>query len=278
MKSLKIALCQLIPDYDVSRSVEVATGMIEKAAENQVALVVLPEMFYHPFELLSLRKINGKEDAILEKLRECARNCSVSICTGSMAVQQDGKFFNRSYLIDESGMVRIHYDKCHLFDVNLPHLRTKESLIFTPGSSAPVVEMPFGKVGIAICYDIRFPEFIRNFALKGVELLLVPAVFNDSTGPAHWSVMMQARAIENQIFIAAVSQGRNNKSSYRAYGHSMAVSPWGEILCEASENEEIVYAMLNHEILEQTRNRLPLMEHRRPDLYDKLNSDLALVY
>jgi predicted amidohydrolase len=275
MKSIKIALCQLIPDYDVSKSVEKAINMITSAAENQAALVVLPEMFYHPYELTGIRKITGKEDIILEDLCRCARECAVSICSGSMAVQQDGKTYNRSYLINESGNVIIQYDKCHLFDVDLPKLRARESLVFTPGSATPVVEMPFGRLGIAICYDIRFPEFIRNFTLKGAELLVVPAVFNDVTGPVHWSVMMQARAIENQIFIAAVSQGRNRKSSYCAYGHSMVVSPWGEVLCEASDGEEILYAGINHETLDETRQRLPLLEHRRPDLYKKLESELT---
>lgn len=272
MKSSKIALCQLVPDYNKQASLGKAIEMIQRAASENAEIAILPEMFYHPYELLAILKKIGDEDAILEKLTDCAKKNSIHICSGSMAVRQNGKIYNRSYLIDSSGKLVLKYDKCHLFDVNLPQLRARESLVFTPGSEASVVETLLGKIGIVICYDIRFPELMRSLTLKGAELLIVPAVFNNVTGPAHWSVMMRARAIENQVFIAAVSQGRNVASSYSSYGHSMAVSPWGDILCEASDGEEILYALLDAETLVQTRARLPLLEHRREDLYQKLYS------
>ncbi|HEX2958082.1 MAG TPA: carbon-nitrogen hydrolase family protein [Chitinispirillaceae bacterium] len=272
MKSSKIALCQLIPDYDKHVSLGRARDMIGKAAAENAELAILPEMFYHPYEILAILKKIGDEDAILEELTDCARSNCINVCTGSMAVRQDGKVYNRSYLIDTGGNVVLKYDKCHLFDVNLPQLRARESLVFTPGSEAPVVETTLGKIGIVICYDIRFPELVRSLTLKGAELLIVPAVFNNITGPAHWSIMMRARAIENQIFLAAVSQGRNVASSYSSYGHSMAVSPWGDVLCEASDDGGIIYAQIDAETLIQTRSRLPLLEHRRDDLYQKLYS------
>jgi predicted amidohydrolase len=272
MKSSKIALCQLIPDYDKKTSLVKAIEMIERSAEENADIAILPEMFYHPYELLAILKKIGDEEVVLEKLSDCAKKNGIHICSGSMAVRQNGKIYNRSYLIDSGGKVILKYDKCHLFDVNLPQLRARESLVFTPGSDAPVVESAIGKIGIVICYDIRFPELIRSLTLKGAELLIVPAVFNNVTGPAHWSVMMRARAIENQFFIAAVSQGRNVASSYISYGHSMVVSPWGDVLCEASDGGEIVYAQIDAETLVQTRAYLPLLEHRRGDLYQKLYS------
>jgi predicted amidohydrolase len=275
MKSFKVALCQIVPDNDKARSIDYAIEMITRAANEHAELVALPEMFYQPYELLSILKKIGDEDLILEKLCDCAKKMNIILCTGSMAVRQNGKVYNRAYIINTTGNVILTYDKCHLFDVNLPNLRAQESLVFTPGGATPVVETSLGNLSIAICYDIRFPELIRNLTLKGTELLIVPAVFNSITGAAHWSVMMRARAIENQIYIAAVSQGRR-ESSYSAYGHSMVVSPWGEILCEASEGGEIIYAQVKAETLDEIRTRLPLLVHRRPDLYKLLDNELEM--
>ena len=270
MKPFKVALCQITPFHDKMRSVESALSMVCEAASNGASLAVLPEMFYHPFELSEIIKKIGDEDQILDTFCNCARTAGIYICTGSMAVRQGENVFNRSYLIDSQGYVLLSYDKCHLFDVNFRSFRAHESLVFTPGMDVVVAKTELATIGIVICYDIRFPELVRSVALMGAELLLVPAVFNTVTGPAHWNIMMQARAVENQLFLAAVSQGKNPGSSYHSYGHSMIVSPWGDILCEASDEQEILYADIEPEVLEDTRNSLPLLRHRREELYSKL--------
>ena len=143
----------------------------------------------------------------------------------------------------------------------------RESVIFTPGNEIPVVSTPIGTLSIVICYDIRFPELARVCALNGAEILLVPAAFNTITGPAHWHVLMRTRAIENQVFVVAASQARNNDANYRAYGHSLIVDPWGTILAEAGESEEIIFADLQSQVLTDTKKQMPLLSQRRPDLY-----------
>jgi omega-amidase len=170
-------------------------------------------------------------------------------------------------LISPEGSILGEYSKCHLYDAKPGNVDIWESAVFTAGNSIAVVKTDLGVLGIMICYDIRFPEMARLYALAGVELLFVPSVFNSVTGAAHWHTMMKARAIENQIFIAAASQARNQASPYAAYGHSLVVTPWGDIACEAQENEQIIYYTLEPEILEESRNRLPLLSHRRNDLY-----------
>jgi predicted amidohydrolase len=248
--------------------------MIRVSADSNASLAVLPEMFYHPYELSEILKKTGTEDEILDRFCQCARETGMYICTGSMAVRSNGKVYNRSYLIDPEGKPVLTYDKCHLFDVQFKQLKAHESLFFARGDSVAVVDTAIAKIGIVVCYDIRFPELVRCVALAGAEVLLVPAVFNTITGPVHWHVMMKARAIENQFFLAAVSQGRNSETSYQAYGHSMVVSPWGDVMVEAGEGEGIVYAELDPEVIENTRKSLPLYKHRREGLYSTLMDSL----
>ena len=147
------------------------------------------------------------------------------------------------------------------------HVHNK-CLDFTSSNNELIVkETPFGKLGLSVCYDIRFPEMARKLALKGAEILLVPAAFNTVTGPAHWHVMFRARAIENQVFIAAASPALTPEAQYRAYGHSMIVNPWGEVLAEAGTGKSIIYAEIDPQALKDTRERLPLLKHRRRDIY-----------
>jgi predicted amidohydrolase len=134
-----------------------------------------------------------------------------------------------------------------------------------------VVKTPLGNIGILICYDIRFPEMARTLALKGAEIIIVPAAFNAVTGPAHWHIMFRARAIENQVFILAASQARVPDAVYETYGHSMVVDPWGLIISEAGEEEAIVHAQLKTDVIENTRKNLPLLSQRRPELYNLIS-------
>ena len=151
--------------------------------------------------------------------------------------------------------------------MRLKKLKLMESSVFVPGRELSCAATPLGKIGILICYDIRFPEMARKLALMGAEVLLVPAAFNTVTGPAHWHVMFRARAIENQVFIAAASPALTPDAQYRAYGHSMIVNPWGEVLAEAGTGKSIIYAEIDPQVLKDTRERLPLLKHRRKDIY-----------
>jgi len=262
-----MALCQMKPLRDKEKSVDKALTMIEESAENGAGLVVLPEIFYHPYELKSIASLADDGKATIDRIREAAARLEIHICAGSIAIRENGKNFNRSYLVGPAGDILLEHSKCHLFDVDFKELRTRESQVFVPGDSLKTVETAIGKIGILICYDIRFPEAARKLALQGAEIILVPAAFNDITGPAHWHITFRARAVENQLYIAAVSPARDIKAAYRAYGHSMAVSPWGDVLSEAGEDEEIIYAELDPEVLSNIRGKLPLLKHRREDIY-----------
>jgi predicted amidohydrolase len=241
--------------------------MIRQAAGNGAQVIALPEIFYYPYDLNKIKQIVGKEDLYLDLLTGEAKKNNVYLSTGSMAVACGESIFNMSHMIGPEGCVLGEYSKSHLYDANPGGTEIRESAVFTPGNSILVVKTDLGVMGIMICYDIRFPELARLYALAGVEILFVPSVFNAVTGAAHWHTMMKARAIENQIFIAATSQARNSSSPYTAYGHSLVVTPWGDIACEAGENEQIIYYTLEPEIMEKSRNRLPLLSHRRTDLY-----------
>lgn len=269
MQSFKAAIIQNKPKYDKEANINHAISLIGQAADKNAQLITLPEIFFYPYELLALRKVADSDNSTVEKLQQVALKHGIYLCTGSMAVRdKNGKGIrNTAYLIAPSGEILLTYSKCHLFDVKFKDLHVRESVIFVPGTGVSIVDTPIGKIGILICYDIRFPEIARACTLKGAEIIIVPAAFNTVTGPPHWHALFQARAIENQIYILAASQARIDKSQYLSYGHSLFVDPWGTIQAEADIGEEIIYADLNGEVLDDTRKRLPLLKQRRPDLY-----------
>jgi omega-amidase len=266
MNPLRVALCQIRPSRDVSATIEHAFAMIEQAAIQGADLAVLPEIFYHPYELLEIKRI-GDMSRLLERFSLEARRHEIFICTGSMAIKGPDGLTNTAHLINPDGAIELTYSKSHLFEMTLKNVRIQESLIFSEGDRFPVVRTGLATIGMLICYDIRFPEAARKLALQRAELFIVPANFNQVTGPAHWHVMHRARAVENQVFLVTVSQALNPDAKYKAYGHSMAVSPWGDIIAEAGEDECIIYADLDPRVLEETRKRLPLLKHRRADLF-----------
>jgi predicted amidohydrolase len=267
INSFKVAICQNKPDYDKAKNIRTALAMVTKAAERGARLVVLPEIFLYPYELNLMKEIADEQEETLQQFKALAKQQHIFLCTGSLPEKNTEGIFNTSYLVDPAGEVILKYSKCHLFDIHLPHLVVQESAAFKPGKELALVETPLGKIGLLICYDIRFPEMARKLALSGVEILLVPAAFNTITGPAHWHVNFRARAFENQLYVAAASPARNNRSRYKAYGHSMLIDPWGMILREAGTGEQIVWADFSAERIKEVRQNLPLLKHRRQDLY-----------
>ena len=262
----RAAVIQNMPLYNTEESIDAALNLVEQAASS-ADLIVLPEMFTTPYELVRMQQVSQYSPAALQKLKAAASRYSVIICSGSLPVQRDKKLTNRSYLIDDSGHVVYEYDKCHLFDVQLSELTVSESKFFAAGNSVSSVETQLGRIGISICYDIRFPEPARKMTLQGMQLMCVPAAFSETTGKAHWHTVMRARAIENQIYLCAASPAYNKKSSYPAYGHSLIVNPWGEVIAEAGRDEEIIYADIDPALISKVRRQLPLLKHRRPELY-----------
>lgn len=266
MKRFKLAVCQNKPVRDKAKSTAHAVEMAEEASANGAKLIVFPEIFYHPYELKKIPSLAEENGETLEILKECAKKLGIFLCPGTIAVIEDGRRYNRSYLISPKGKVLLVHSKCHMFDVSFKDLKAKESAVFDAGNELKTVRTELGTVGLLVCYDIRFPEAARKLALDGAEILIVPAAFNNVTGPAHWDVIFRARAIENQFYTVAASPARDMKATYKAYGHSMIIDPWGSVLSEAGIHEKIIYAELDPERLADVRGRLPLLKHRREDI------------
>ena len=215
----------------------------------------------------------GKAE-LLEEIRrtgsisQAAKKEDVYIVAGSIPEKHEGNVYNSSFIFNPRGEIIGVHRKVHLFDIDVPgKISFKESETLTAGNQITVVETPLCKIGICICYDMRFSELLRLMVLEGAELIVVPGAFNLTTGPAHWKPLIQVRAVDNQVFMAAVSPARDLESEYVAYGHSMVVNPWGTVLKEAEIDEEIIYSSIDLEMIPKIRQELPLLKNRRNDLY-----------
>lgn len=273
-KKIDLAICQIKVSYDKRANLRHAGEMLERATNNGAKLVVLPEIFNVPYDtsiMADQAEVYPGETALF--LSEIARKNKCILVGGSIPERSlDGEVFNTSYTFDQDGNLIGRHRKMHLFDIEIPgQITFKESSVFAAGNSLEVIHHQDLCMGIVICYDIRFPEIIRLLALQGVQLLIVPAAFNMTTGPAHWELLMRSRAIDNQIYVIAASPARNPDASYQAWGHSLIVDPWGSVMAEAGDGEEILFCQLDLSQLDQVRNHMPLLSHRRTDLYDLCN-------
>lgn len=266
----KLAVCQMNVVDNKETNVDKAVDMIESAAKNDADLILLPEMFNCPYDNNKFREYaeSAEDSATLERISWAARNSEVYVVAGSIPELDDGKLYNSSFIFNRDGEILDVHRKMHLFDIHVPgEISFRESETLTAGDKVTVVETDLCRIGVVICYDIRFPELSRLMVDKGVELILVPGAFNMTTGPAHWEALMRVRAVDNQVYLAAASPARNHELSYIAYGHSMVVDPWGEVLSQAGASEEIIYAEIDSSRINDVRNQLPLLENRRKDIY-----------
>jgi len=276
MKGFKVAVCQMDILENKEKNLQNAEKMILEASSNGADLVVLPEMFNCPYNNSFFPKyaeeFPGVTTKLLSKLSESQR---IYIVGGSIPEKEGEEIFNTSYIFDRNGKLIAKHRKMHLFDIDVEGgVRFKESDTLGPGNKVTVFETEFCKIGVAICYDMRFPELMRLMALKGAEIIIVPAAFNMTTGPAHWHLLARIRALDNQAYFVAASPSRNFDSSYVAYGHSLIIDPWGDIVTEADVMEEIIYGNIDLEKVKKVRDELPLLKHRRIDLYDIRESSI----
>lgn len=268
--SFKLGICQMTVSDDKEKSLKKAEEMIREAASNNSQIVVLPEMFNCPYENKSFpifaEKCPGETTQMIANL---AKELGIYIVAGSIAELDNDKIYNTSFTFNKKGETIGKHRKMHLFDIDIEGgIRFKESDTLGPGEEVTVVDTEFGKIGIAICYDMRFPELMRQMVLKGAKIIIVPAAFNMTTGPVHWDLTIRARALDNQVYFIAASPARDLSASYHAYGHSAVANPWGEIISQADEKEAIIYGEVDMAYVEKIRNELPLLKHRRVDLYD----------
>jgi predicted amidohydrolase len=265
---IRAALIQLRSGTDMARNAAEASALIREAAGQGASFVATPEMtnILEPDRprLRSLAKPE-REDASVAAFSVLAQELGLWLSIGSLALQGPGeKLVNRSLLFTPDGGIAARYDKIHLFDVDLPTGESlRESHAYDGGAEAVLVETPVGAIGLTICYDMRFPHLYRALAKAGAKLFTVPSAFTVPTGRAHWHVLLRARAIETGSFILAAAQGGRHESGRETYGHSLIVSPWGEVLAEAGTEPGIVIADIDLAQADLARARIPALVHDR---------------
>lgn len=265
----RIALCQIAGSADKEQNRAKASEYIRKAAQGGAQIVSLPEMWNCPYSNDYFRKFAEPEDGASVKLMsELAGELGIYLIGGTISELEDDKVYNTAYCFGKNGEMIGKHRKVHLFDIDIKgKIRFMESDTLTAGDSLTVIDTEFCKVGVAICYDVRFPEWFRKMALEGAKLVFLPAAFNTTTGPAHWDLLMRSRALDNQVYFAANAPARDEHGIFRAYGNSCIADPWGEFVAHADEKECIIYGDIDIEKEESIREQLPLLKHRRPELY-----------
>jgi deaminated glutathione amidase len=264
-----IAACvQMRSTRDPARNRDDAVRMIGEAAAAGAAYVQTPEMtslVERDRASLFAHVRPQEEDATLSALRETARGKGIVLHVGSLAIRDGEKIANRAFLIDRNGEIAAQYDKIHLFDVDLPNGETwRESSTYSGGNEAVLVRTPFGLLGLAICYDLRFPYLYRAYAEAGAGILCAPACFTRQTGEAHWVALHRARAIENGAFMISAAQGGLHEDGRETFGRSIIVDPWGRVLAEAEAEPRVIMAEIDMEEVARARQRIPSLRHTRP--------------
>ena len=267
-----LAVCQLRTETDYDATLDKTAAMIHEAAVSGASVVVLPEMFSCPYsrEYFHAAAKRGHAD-VCRRLSGFARDNRVVLVGGSVPEAEDGLLYNTAFVYDENGELLARHRKVHLFDVDLPGMHFHESHTFTPGRDITVFDTRFARFGLAICFDVRFPELFRAMARRGAEVICLPAQFNMTTGPAHWEATMRMRAVDNELFFVAASAARHEGFSYECWGHSLILDPYGTALAAADETEQIILAELDLNRIDEVRAQLPTFLHLREDVYTVAN-------
>ena len=267
-RRFRAGLVQLRSGCSMEANLERAEALVRRAAQGGAVYVQTPEntaiMELKP-ELVLQAAQTEEESVALAKLRALAAELGIFLHIGSLAIKLDEtRVANRSYLIDPKGGIAARYDKLHMFDVDLAGGEShRESSHCRPGATAVVADLPFGRLGLSICYDLRFPQLYRALAMSGAEFIAIPSAFTKQTGEVHWHVLIRARAIETGAFVLAATQGGLHENGRATYGHSLIVSPWGEILAEAGEEPGVIFADIDLAASAEARARVPALKHGR---------------
>lgn len=267
--TIKLAAVQMCSGVDPQRNAETMARLVREAAGHGASYVQTPEMTGAiQKDRAGLKAILRDEDSdlIVRRASDLARDLSIHLHVGSTAIAlADGKIANRGFLFGPDGKKICSYDKIHMFDVDLDNGESwRESSAYHPGSRAVVADLPFAKLGFAICYDLRFPQLFRAEAMAGAQILTVPAAFTRQTGEAHWDVLIRARAIENGAFVIAAAQAGVHEDGRETHGHSMIVDPWGRVLAQAGgTGEAVVLAEIDVNDTATSRAKIPNLRNGR---------------
>jgi deaminated glutathione amidase len=265
------ACIQLTSGRDIAPNIAAASDLVRRARDKDALFIMTPEVsdMIEPRRGLRLEKaVPESEHAMLAAFRDLARETRAWLLLGSIVVREAGddeRLRNRSLLIAPDGAVAARYDKIHMFDVALEGGESyRESAAFRPGERAVLAPLPWGVLGMTVCYDLRFPHLYRALAQKGAQFLTIPSAFTVPTGRAHWHVLLRARAIENFAFVFAPAQSGEHAEGRRTYGHSLVVAPWGEVLAEAEDGPGFITAVIDPAKAEEARRAVPSLGHDRP--------------
>lgn len=274
MSQIRVACVQMRSGTEVAANIAAATALIREAAATGAELIATPEMT----TLLDRtpgaaweKSTTEQADPGLAAFRALAKELGVTLLVGSIAIRADGgqdgngKCANRSFLIGPDGQVVTHYDKIHMFDVQLNATNVyRESDSYAAGAAAIIADLPAGRLGLTVCYDVRFPDLFRQLAIAGAKIIAVPAAFTRITGEAHWHILLRARAIETGCFIIAPAQGGKHQDGRETFGHSLIIDPWGEILAEGGTEPGVITATLDLARVDEVRGKIPSLKHVRP--------------
>lgn len=269
MTQTLVAAVQLTSTPNVASNLASIGSLIERSADSGARLVVLPEnvalMGRKETDKLEAAESDGS-GPIQDFLAEAAAKNRIWLVGGTIPIRTpSGKVYAASPVYDDSGRRVARYDKIHLFDVDVPGSREqyRESNTIEPGNTPLVLDTPFGRLGVAVCYDLRFPELFRYLAAQGLDILALPSAFTAATGKAHWDVLVRARAVENLCYVVAANQGGAHPNGRETYGHSMVVDPWGSVLAQLGTEPGVALAEVSLRRIEEVRTTFPSLRHRR---------------
>ncbi len=268
---MRIAVLQMTSGIDPAANAGTMVAAVDEAARGGATMLFTPEMsglIDRDRERARASVCGESDDVVLASVRTAAADNGIWVHVGSLAVdagRADGKFVNRAFVIDPHGNIAARYDKIHLFDVDLPTGESwRESNAYAAGDGAVVAETAVGKLGLSICYDLRFPALYSALSEAGATVLAIPAAFTVPTGQAHWNILMRARAIENACFVVAAAQTGHHADGRETYGHSLVVGPWGDVLLDMGSEAGIGFCEIDLDKVADVRNRIPVIAHRRP--------------
>ena len=269
MSVVRAACIQVNAGIDLNTNLDAAEVLVRDAHRAGAAFVLMPEnvaMMEWGRDNLTAKAASADRHPALHRFKHLARELGIWLHGGTLHIRlDDGRLANRTYMFDPNGAVVAQYDKIHMFDVDLGNGEVyRESATFKPGDAAKLVDLPWGRLGLTICYDVRFPHLYRALAKAGADMICVPAAFTRTTGRAHWHVLLRARAIETGCFVLAPAQCGDHAGGRQTYGHALIVSPWGEVLGDAGEQPGFIVADLDLSQVAATRRKVPSLEHDRP--------------
>ena len=268
-ENLKLAILQLRTELERVETMKKAARMIREAAGQGAQIAVLPEMFNCPYSGRYFREFAALgHEGTVEALSAWAKENRIWLVGGSIPEREEERLYNSCFVFDDAGQIVARHRKVHLFDIDAPGMRFRESNTFTPGREVTVVDTPWGKMGAAVCFDVRCPELFRAMARRGARVIFLPAQFNMTTGPVHWESTLRIRAVDNEVFLAAASAARYEGFSYECWGHSLVADPWGTVIAGADETEQILYADIDLARVDEVRRQLPTFLHLREDVYE----------